>query len=127
LASKRSPIKNPGEIYTQTHKGAWAGLLVRKEETVTEQIVFESSMLGFREIPTGQYRVFLEYCTPTDQKWRRIREFEFLLDEWMKGQMEGGGSFTLGATTGDRSWPDDWKDTKKLILDEEVEQKLGLD
>jgi hypothetical protein len=124
--TKPGKINNPGDIYSQTHKAAWSGLLIRKEETVTEQIVFASNMLGFRTIPQGIFRAVLEYCTPFSGEWRRIREFELNLDDWVKRKMESGDSFSLGATTGDRRWSEQWQDTKNVIVDKDVERQLGI-
>jgi hypothetical protein len=44
----------------------------------------------------------------------------------MKGQLKQGDSFTFGMTRGNREWPKHWRDDDKLILDEEVEKRLGV-
>lgn len=101
-------------MYDEHRKSGWPGLLIRKEETVTEMVVFILEERGFRSFPAGEYRVSLEYCTPDSPRWLPIRELRWIADP---KALKRGESFTLGLTHGGREVPGGERDKKQILVD----------
>ena len=85
--------------------------------------MFHSNSLGFREIPRGTFRVVLEYMDSVKSLWRTVAEYEFTFDEWSSRELAKGAGFGLGASGSDRTWPKDWKDQNRLLIDSELEEQ----
>jgi len=123
---RRRKHYSPLELAKKIHKETWCGMLLAKGESASRHLMFAFNSAGLREIPTGTFQVVLEYSAGF--AWVPLTQYnEFTFDEWSRGELAKGATFNLGTTFGDRSWPKTWKDEDELLMEKEVEARLGVD
>lgn len=127
LEKTESPIaSSPHDLRKKVEQDMWSGLLLPKAGSDSAHLMFQTNSVGFREIPTGDFRVVLEYVTSSGSPWRQICEYEFTFSGWSRSELAKGAGFIFGVTKTDRVWPQDWKDVDKLLMDEDIESSLGV-
>jgi hypothetical protein len=68
LADKAGEVKHAGALQLRAGAHSWSGVIVSEKSEISQHLVFESGLIGLKSVPTGQFRISLEWSGGGDSR-----------------------------------------------------------